>query len=124
LVFVFIPLAMASFGFFIFRMLIWDLADEVLLLDDVLLIRKGRIEERVHLSEVVNVSVTQMTNPVRVSLRMRTRTQFGDEIVFTPKSQFRLNPFARNEVAEKLISLVERARQIKASAAASSSSSV
>lgn len=105
------PVAMAAFGVFIFKKLVWDLADDVSLAGDALIVRKGGIEERIRLAEIMNVSVTQMTNPTRISLRLRKKCRLGDEIVFMPKSEFRFNPFARNKVGEKLILLVDRARQ-------------
>jgi hypothetical protein len=58
----------------------------------------------------MNVSISQFTNPRRLSLRLRTPGKFGDEIVFIPKSSFQLNPFARNPVAEKLIARVDQFR--------------
>ncbi|MBP6751248.1 MAG: hypothetical protein KA144_16565 [Xanthomonadaceae bacterium] len=108
--FLLMPLAMAVLGFFLFRALVWDLADEVSLLGDQLLVRKNGVEDRIRLADIMNVSVSQMTNPVRVSLRLRKIGKFGDEVVFMPRARVRFNPFARNPIAEKLISLVDRAR--------------
>ncbi|NOT86806.1 MAG: hypothetical protein HOP03_01325 [Lysobacter sp.] len=113
--FLLMPLIMAASGVFIFRKLVWDLADDVSLAGDALIVRKGGIEERIRLAEIMNVSVTQMTNPTRISLRLRKKCRLGDEVVFMPKSEFRFNPFARNMVGEKLILLVDRARQMDAS---------
>lgn len=109
--FLLMPVVMATFGVFIFKKLVWDLADEVSLAGDTLIVRKGGIEERIRLAEIMNVSVSQMTNPKRISLRLRKNCRLGDEIVFTPKSEFQFNPFARNKTAEKLILLVDLARQ-------------
>ena len=102
---------MAAFGFFLFRKLVWDLADEVRDGGTFLLIRKGGLEERVLLSNVININVSQFSNPSRISLRLRTPGKMGDEVVFIPKTTFRLNPFARNALAEKLIRRVDDARQ-------------
>ncbi len=112
--FLLMPLVMTAFGIFIFRKLVWDLADEVSLAGDTLIVRKGGIEERIRLADIMNVSVSQMTNPKRIALRLRKNCRLGDEIVFTPKSEFQFNPFARNKTAEKLILLVDRARQTEA----------
>lgn len=109
--FVLIPLAMSMFGFVLFRKLIWDLADEVSLQGDQLHVRKNGIEDRVRLADIMNVSATQLTNPVRISLRLRKQGKFGDEIVFMPRTRIRFDPFARNPIAERLILLVDRARQ-------------
>ena len=105
------PLLMAAFGLFLFRKLVWDLADEVRDGGTFLLIRKGGLEERVLLSNVININVSQFSNPSRISLRLRTPGKMGDEVVFIPKTTFRLNPFARNALAEKLIRRVDDARQ-------------
>jgi hypothetical protein len=111
--FLLMPLIMAVFGVFLFRKLVWDLVDDVSLTGDALIVRKGGIEERIRLADILNVSVTQMTNPTRISLRLRKKCWLGDEIVFMPKSEFRFNPFARNPTGEKLILLVDRARQME-----------
>ncbi|MFZ2754151.1 MAG: hypothetical protein WAZ48_11970 [Lysobacteraceae bacterium] len=112
--FLLMPVVMAAFGVFMFKKLVWDLADDVSLAGDALIVRKGDIEERIRLADIMNVSVTQMTNPTRISLRLRKKCRLGDEIVFMPKSEFRFNPFARNKVGEQLILLVDRARQMEA----------
>jgi hypothetical protein len=108
--FLVMPLVMTVFGAFLFRMLIWDLADEVSDGGDYLLVRKSGIEERVSLSEIINVGMSRATNPPRLSLRLRKPGKFGDEIVFIPVRNFTLNPFARNPVAEDLIRRVDLAR--------------
>ncbi len=104
------PLIMAAFGFFLFRKLLWDLADEVQDGGDFLRVRRGAIEERVELSNVMNVSMSQFSNPRRLTLRLRRPGNLGEEISFIPKSPFQLNPFARNPVAERLIERVDRLR--------------
>jgi hypothetical protein len=109
-VFVIQPLLMAAFGFFLFRKLLWDLADEVCDGGSYLLVRKGSIEERIALTQVINVNSTQFTNPRRVTLRLRASGKLGDEVVFIPKTSFQLNPFARNPVAEMLIKRIDRLR--------------
>jgi hypothetical protein len=95
-----------------YRKLICDLADEVRDGGSFLVVRRGAVEDRVQLSNVMNVSMSQFTNPPRLSLRLRTPGKFGDEVVFVPKMpSFQFNRFARNAVAENLIQRVDRARQ-------------
>ena len=114
--FLIVPLLMLVFGFFLFRKLIWDLADEVEDFGDYLRVRRGGIDERVNLADVMNVSMSQFTNPPRLTLRLRKPGAFGDEIVFIPQTQgVRFNPFARNPVAERLIQRVDRLRNEGAS---------
>jgi hypothetical protein len=106
------PVFMLAVGFFVFRKFVWDLADEVRDGGSFLVVRRGDVEERVQLTDVMNVSMTQFTNPPRLSLRLRKPGRFGDEIVFIPKMPaLRFNRFARNEIAEDLIRRVDLARQ-------------
>ncbi|KRE98568.1 hypothetical protein ASG87_14320 [Frateuria sp. Soil773] len=111
-IFVIEPALMMALGFFLFRKLVWNLADEVSDGGSFLLVRKGPVKQRVPLANVMNVSMSQFTNPRRLTLRLRTPCAFGDEIAFIPRLPlFRLNPFARNEVAEDLIRRVDAVRQ-------------
>lgn len=106
-----LPLPMVGFGFFLMRQLIWPLADEVLDGGSFLVVRRRGEEERVLLSNIVNVAMSQFTNPRRLSLRLRNPGKFGDEIVFIPATSYQWNPFARNPIAEQLIKRVDQARQ-------------
>lgn len=105
-----VPLLMVVFGFFLFRKLVWDLADEVSDGGDFLLVRRGGNEQRILLSDVLNVSFSR-SNPPRLTLRLRKAWKFGDELVFVPQQQFSLNPFARNQIAEDLIRRCDAARR-------------
>jgi hypothetical protein len=105
------PAFMGVVGVFLFRKLVWDLADEVQDGGSYLLVRKGNIEERVQLANVMNISFSMFANPRRLSLRLRTPGKLGDEISFIPKSPFfGFNPFGRNPVFENLIARVDQAR--------------
>jgi hypothetical protein len=107
---VILPLALAGIGFFVMKNLVWDLADEVKDGGDYLLVRRGSEEERVELADIVNVSASVLVNPPRITLRLSHAGRFGDEIAFSPKTPMRLNPFARNDVADDLIVRVDHAR--------------
>jgi hypothetical protein len=110
-IFVIQPLLMMAFGFFLFRKMVWDLADEVRDGGSFLLVRKGSVEQRVPLANVMNVNMSQFSNPKRLTLRLRKPCEFGDEVVFVPRMPlFQFNPFARNAVAEDLIRRVDAAR--------------
>ena len=103
---------MAIFSFFIMKKLIFDLVDEVLDAGDALVIRNGDREERVALSDIVNVSYAQLTNPPRVTLSLRNPTQFGDRVTFC--APVRLSPlavFSPNPAIDELIKRVDAARQ-------------
>lgn len=111
-----VPLLMLALGFVLFRKLVWGLADEVDDFGDYLRVRRGSIDERVNLADVMNVSMSQFMNPPRLALRLRKPGALGDEIAFIPKMPvFRLNPFARNAIAERLIQRVDQLRSNGAS---------
>jgi hypothetical protein len=111
-VFFVVPVVMAVFGVIFFRMLLWTLADEVRDGGNFLAVRKGSVEERIPLADIINVGLSQFVNPRRLSLRLRKPGKLGDEIVFLPKQPaLQFNPLARNAVAESLIKRVDAARQ-------------
>jgi hypothetical protein len=109
LFFLVIPMVMAGFGYFFMRKMLWDLADEVFEDGDTLLVKQGDDQERIPLSNIMNVSVMN-SSPPRITLRLRNPSRFGNEIAFAAKRAFTFNPFAKNEVAENLILRVEQAR--------------
>ena len=109
--FLLVPGLMLVFGVILFRKLLWDLADSVDDARDYLLVRRGSIEQRVMLANVMNISMSQFTNPPRLTLRLRKPGPLGDEIVFIPKTTgMRLNPFRRNEIAERLMRRIDALR--------------
>ena len=112
--FLVVPVAMALFGYVLMKKLIWDLADEVYDCGDFLLVRNRGDEERILLSNVMNVSATTLMNPPRITLRLVNPNKWGTEVSFSPATGFTLNPFARNQVNEDLIERVDRARRTRA----------
>jgi hypothetical protein len=110
-----VPAAMALFGFVLMKKLVWDLVDEVYDCGDSLLIRNRGKEERINLSNIINVNVSSNTNPRRITLRLDKPGRLGNEIAFSPESRgFNINPFAKNEIGEDLIVRVDRARVTRA----------
>ena len=105
-----VPCLMAIFGYFMMKKLVWDLVDEVYDYGDFLLVRNHGEEEKVPLSDIINVSATVLVNPPRVTLRLVKPGKFGEEISFSPIRPFTINPFARNKVTDDLITRVDRAR--------------
>lgn len=106
--FLVVPVFMAIFGFFFFKKLLWDLADEVYDEGESLLFRKGSKEQRVHLKDIINVSYAQMNSPERVVLQVRTDGEIGKELAFNPPMRF--NPFSKNPIIVELIERVDRAK--------------
>lgn len=104
------PLSMVVIGYFLFRKLVWDLADEVRDGGGFLVVSKGSVVEGIALADVMNVSFTRFANPPRIALRLRSPGRLGDEVAFIPKTSFQLDPFARNPVAEALIVRIDRLR--------------
>lgn len=108
--FIAMPLVMALIGFFFMKKLVWNLVDEVYDGGDFLLIKNRDEEQRVPLSDIVNVSATIFVNPPRVALRLRHSGKFGSEVTFSPAIGFRLLPFTKIPIVEDLIGRVDRAR--------------
>ena len=106
-----IPVFMAVVGFFVMKTMVWDLADEVYDCGDSLLVRLRGEEERIALSNVMNVSAPTFGNPPSVTLKLVTPSKFGIEVAFCPIVGFTFNPFAKNEVIEDLIVRVDQARR-------------
>jgi hypothetical protein len=112
--FLIMPVAMALVSYLMMRKLLWDLADEVYDGGDYLLIRNNGQEERIALSNVMNVGATILQSPSRITLRLVNAGKFGGEISFAPKANFTLNPFAKNAVIEDRIVRVDQARTKRA----------
>lgn len=108
------PCFMAAVGFFVMKNLLWDLADEVHDCGDSLVVRKGSDEERIPLSNIINVSESIHARPPRITLRLARPGRFGSEVSFSPPSGISFNPFAANPVAEDLIVRVDKARRERA----------
>lgn len=106
--FIVLPLIMALFGYFMFRKLVWDLADEVLDAGDELIFRKGDKQQRVKLSDIINIGYSNMSSPERIVITSRTDGPIGKELVFTPP--LRLITFSKNPIVGRLIERVDRAR--------------
>lgn len=99
-----------AFAAVLYRKFFAGLADQVHDLGDALLVRRGDEEERIALANIMNVSVTTMVNPPRITLRLIRPSRFGDEIAFLPRSKLVFLPLAKNAVAEDLILRVHAAR--------------
>jgi hypothetical protein len=103
------PIAMAGFGYFLMKNLVFDLVDEVWDAGSELLVKNKGRQARIALAEVVNVSYSVMTNPQRVSLTLRQPTVFGREITFAAPTTW--IPFAKSPVIEDLIERIDAARR-------------
>jgi len=111
LVVIAMPLIGAGLVYFLFKKMVFDLADEVFDCGDHLLVRRDDLESTVALSNIMNVSESYFTKPPRVTLRLREPGVFGREIAFTPTHKAVFNPFARNTVVDDLIERIDRTRR-------------
>jgi hypothetical protein len=107
--FLLVPAIMMFVGYFMMKKMIFDLADEVLDAGDALVIRKGKIEERVALADIINVSYSQYVNPPRVTLSLRNPGSFGDQVSFSAPVSFM--PFSPSPIIDELIRRIDAARR-------------
>ena len=106
-----VPVLMAAIFYFLLKKLVFDLADEVCDEGDALTVRFGDDQERIPLSEIINVSYSGITNPPRITLTLRTAGRFGREVSFSPQQRF-LSPLFRSDpLVNDLIERVDAARR-------------
>lgn len=99
---------MAAVGYLILKHLVFDLMDEAYDEGLSLLFKNNGKSVRIHLTDIKNVSYTVVINPPRVTLSLRHKTEFGDEITFSPPAS--LIPFRKNKDIMGLIDRIDRAR--------------
>jgi hypothetical protein len=101
------PVILASFGFFMMRLMYWDLMDEVCDRGSYLLIRKGAIEEKVFFSDVLNVRPsTFFSNPPRITLELKKAGKLGSEIPFYPMGTSVYDSVSKSDIFKKLVQQV------------------
>jgi hypothetical protein len=93
-----LPLAVGVVGFAIFRVFVWNLADEVDDFGGYLVVRRGAQEARIALEDIVDITCPVLVNPQRITLRLAAPCALGDTLHFLPKLHFSLNPVARSPV--------------------------
>jgi hypothetical protein len=106
------PMTMIIVGYVLFRRLIWGLVDEVWDDSDALIVKNAGAEERVPLSDIINVGYSSFTNPERVTLTLREAGPLGKEITFMPLSAgFWFRWLSRNPIIDELIQRVDEVRR-------------
>jgi hypothetical protein len=108
IIFFIFPVIMAVFLYFLMKNLVFDLIDEVYDEGSSLLFKNNGKTVRVNLTDIKNVSYSVVVNPPRVTLSLRCKTEFGDELSFSPPAS--LIPFKRNKDILELIDRIDRAR--------------
>jgi hypothetical protein len=102
--------ALALFGvheFFLMKLLVFGLVDEVLDDGDAVVVRNRDMEERIALSNIVNVSRSLLVSPPRVTLLLRNPSVFGERVSFCRPTHF--NPFSSSPI-DDLIRRVDEQR--------------
>ncbi len=111
IIFIVQPCLMAAFGYFLFKKFIWDIVDEVYDCGDFLLIKNRGIDDKVLLSNIMNINGMSFSNPPRATLTLVHPSKFGKELTFSPLSPLlRFNPFTKNAIVEDLIVRIDAAR--------------
>jgi hypothetical protein len=103
-----VPVLMAVFFYYLMKNLVFDLIDEVYDEGSTLLFKNNGKTVRVNLADIKNVSYSVVINPPRVTISLRHKTEFGDELTFSPPSS--LIPFKKNKDIVELIDRIDRAR--------------
>jgi hypothetical protein len=104
-----VPAFIGVVFFFVFKKLIFDLVDEVWDAGDTLVVRNQGQEDRILLSDIINVSYSQFVNPPRVTLMLRTPSLFGDKVSFSPPAT--IFPLSASPIVDELIRRVDAARR-------------
>lgn len=110
LIFLAVPIFMAIAGYLFMRKLLWVLADEVYDCGDHLLVKSRGSEERIELSNIMNVNASMFMNPPQITLRLINPGRNGNEVTFSPAEGLRISFFTKSTVAEDLIVRAHRAR--------------
>jgi hypothetical protein len=107
--FLIVPVIMMIAGYFMMKKLVFDLADEVLDAGDALVVRKGHLEDRIALADITNVGYAQFMNPPRVTLSLRHRGMFGDQVSFCAPVLL-VPTFSMSPIIDDLIRRIDAAR--------------
>jgi hypothetical protein len=84
--------------------------DEVIDYGDYLVVKYAGQEDVINLSNIMNISISTNQRPPRITLRLRNAGKFGEEVAFFPVTEFSMNPFKKNQLAEELIMRIDKAR--------------
>ncbi|HEV2135254.1 MAG TPA: hypothetical protein VGR47_13550 [Terracidiphilus sp.] len=103
------PILFLVCGYFIFKKMVWDLADRVFDSGDALIVRFGKEEERIPLSNITNISYSKLMTPTRITLTLRNPGRFGSEVSFA--APFSPWIFSKSRIVADLIQRVDAARR-------------
>ena len=110
LVFLLVSVLMMIVGYFSMKKLVFDLVDEVLDAGNALVIKNRNLEERVALSDIMNVGYSQFMNPPRVTLSLRNPGTFGDQVSFCAPVSL-MPTFSTSPIIDELIKRIDAAHR-------------
>lgn len=115
-VFVAFTLAMGIAFYFQTKKMIFDLADEVLDDGDWLVVRKGRLEDRIVLADIMNLNYSFFGNLSRVTLSLRKQSVFGTHVSFRARAPFwtAIWPFSQPPIVDELVERIDAKRRFAA----------
>lgn len=108
--FVAVPCVMAVAGWVFMKVALGDLVDEVYDCGEFLLVRRRGEEEKIPLSDIINVNFAMNQQPARITLTLARPGKFGSAVSFALPPKLYLSPLPRSEIAEDLIARVHAAR--------------
>jgi len=94
-------------GYFVMRKTVLNVVDEVLDAGDALVVKNGNQEERIALSDIVNVSYSPHMGVQRAILLLRRPSIFGTRIHFAPPTRFL---FFASPIVDELIKKIDTQR--------------
>lgn len=80
-----ISVVAAVLGALLMAATVLDLADEVFDDGSHLLVRNGRVEERIALQDIESAQLSRWGNPTRLTLRLRKSGKLGNAVIFIPR---------------------------------------
>jgi hypothetical protein len=107
--FIIVPIVMLVIFYSLMKKLVFDLVDEVVDLGDALLVKNGDREDRIALSDIININYSPLVSPPRVTLSLRKASLFGNQVSFC--APLRFIPFASSPIIDGLVARVDAARR-------------
>jgi hypothetical protein len=95
-----IPLGMTVFGLLMMGWLVFPLMDEVWIDGDDLIVRNWGEEERVPITQIIDVKSSFLTSPESIGITLEPPSRFGKWIRFA--APFRTFPFGTHPLAREL----------------------
>ena len=84
------------------RLLVSNLAEQVIDLGSHLVVKRGLLKDRVSLAEIIEVNESIGISPPAITLRLARASKFGRLVSFTPVASSRFNPIAPHSLVVEL----------------------